>query len=235
MSATEQEIIEQETERAGRPVLRRYAPLTGVEGRTIDALIVPYGVEADVSDDGRTFYREIWAPGAFDEQLVAGHRLKVLMNYEHQRGIQNVVGKGISLRSESDGLHGSFEILTTSAGDTALELVNAEILDGISLEAYAKRSVRTSGGAVRRVKAHLDGAALCRNPAFKDARVLAVRGEEIEEEVVVDESLLPVDMEPERVERLRALGVVLPDRYQAHPEETDTPPYGGTSDDGTRH
>ena len=53
-------------------------------------------------------------------------------------------------------------------------------------------------------------------------------------DVIVDEAFLPVDMDPELVKRLRARGIELPDRYQAHPAETDTPPEGGTSEDGTR-
>ena len=62
---------------------------------------------------------------------------------------------------------------------------------------------------------------------------LAVREEDIEE-VTIDEDLLPVDMNPELVERLRAQGVVLPSRYQAHPAETDTSAEPDTSEDGTR-
>jgi HK97 family phage prohead protease len=185
-------------------------------------------VQADVSDDkGRTFYREEWAQGAFDDQVVAGHRLKVLLNFEHLSGIGNVVGKGIALRSERDGLHGSFRMANTQAGDTALELVNDGILDSVSLEAFAKKSIRTSAGVIRRVKAHLHNVALCRNPAFSGAKVLAVR-EQPEPEVILDEELLPVDMDPELVQRLRVQGVVLPDRYEAHPAETDTPAETGT-------
>jgi hypothetical protein len=75
--------------------------------------------------------------------------------------------------------------------------------------------------------------AFCREGAFKGALVLAVR---TPPEQIVDEALMPVDMDPERVERLRAQGIVLPDRYsKAHPAETDTPAEAGTSDDGTRH
>ena len=102
--------------------------------------VVPYGVEAEVSDGGPV-YREEWLPGCFDDQLVAGHRLKVLLNFEHGRGISNVVGKGVSLRSEPDGLHGSFEVLESQDGDKALTLVRGGILDGVSLEAYAKKSL----------------------------------------------------------------------------------------------
>ena len=205
------------------------ADLEPGEGRTVDARIVPYATPAEVSDGGPV-YREEWAAGAFDDQLVAGHRLRVLLNVEHEQGIGGVIGKGVSLRSEQDGLHGSFEILSGERGDTALELVRSGILDGISLEAYPKKTIRTGEGIIRRVKAHLRNVSLCRDPAYKDSVVLAVR----EQPVALDEELLPVDLDPELVERCRRLGIDLPQRYQAHPDETDTPEASGTSEIGTR-
>lgn len=232
--STQTHDIQQITERAERPVLLRTfeADFTVGDGRTVDVRVVPYDTPADVSDDGgRTVYREEWASGAFDDQLVAGHRLKVLLNFEHLSGISNVVGKGVALRSQADGLHGSFRVTQGQDGDKALELINDGILDGVSLEAYAKKSIRTAEGVVRRVKAHLRNVAICREGAFPDARVLAVREAP---EQILDEALLPVDMDPELVERLRALGVSLPDRYQAHPDETGTPDATGTPENGTR-
>ena len=183
---------------------------------------MPYGVSAEVSDGGPV-YREEWLAGCFDDQLVAGHRLKVLLNFEHGLGISNVVGKGVELRSQPDGLHGSFRVLETQDGDKALSLVRDGILDGVSLEAYAKKSIHGRDGVIRRVKAHLHNVALCRQPAFVDALVLAVR-----EEVIVDEELLLPDIDSELVDRCRELGIRLPQRLQAHPE-TDTPAQTGTS------
>lgn len=232
MSTTETTLIDDSPETAERPFLvREYAAdFTVGDGRTVDVRIVPYGVSAEVSDDrGRTFYREQWEPGCFDEQLVAGHRLKVMLNFEHLSGIGNVVGTGKALRSMPDGLHGSFGISKTQDGDKALELINDGILDSVSLEAYAKRSVRSADGVLKRVKAHLHNVALCRQGAFPDAKVLAVREGQPE---VIDEALLPVDLDPELVERCRRLGLALPQRYEAHPD-ADTPAEAGTSDEST--
>ncbi len=86
------------------------------------------------------------------------------------------------------------------------------------------------------MKAHLRGFAFTRQGAFAGAQVLAVRNDEdTEDEITVDAALMPFDMNPELVERCRRLGIALPQRYQAHPAETDTPAQAGTSDDGTRH
>ena len=50
----------------------------------------------------------------------------------------------------------------------------------------------------------------------------------------IAEELQPIDLDPELVERCRRLGIDLPQRYQAHPDETDTPAETGTSESGTR-
>ena len=139
-----------------------------------------------------------------------------------------IIGDGVALRSQPDGLHGSFEILDGGNGDTALALVNRGKLRGISLEALVKKTVPSADGVVRRVKAHLKNVALCRRGAFPDAEVLAVR-----EAPVIDEDLLVKPLDPEIVERCRRLGIELPQRYQAHPENGH-PGETGTPEDGTR-
>lgn len=228
MSSTELEL--QETERPERAVLIREfaAEFSTGDGRTVDVRVIPYGVTAEVSDGGGV-YREEWMPGAFDDQLVAANRVDVLLNFEHQMGISGLIGRGLALDSRTDGLHGSFRIFDGQDGDKALELVREGVLGGVSLEAYAKKSIRTASGVVRRVKAHLDKVALCRRPAFKDAIVLAVRAE-----TIFDEELLPVAPDPELIDRCRRLGIRIPQRYEAHPDDTDTPAETGTSEDGTR-
>ena len=96
--------VREDISEAVMPMLRRHshdrrsdgsgrAPVG--EGRTVDARIVPYNTPADVSDGGPV-YREEWADGCFDDQLVAGHRLRVLLNFEHEAGIGGVIGKGVS-------------------------------------------------------------------------------------------------------------------------------------------
>lgn len=238
MSAVEHEQIEQITEAPETGLLHRTfaASLTAGDGRTVDVRIVPYGEQIEHNDGlggvpKGVVYREEWAAGAFAHQLNAANR--VLANCEHEQGILGVVGHGLVLREAHDGLYGSFKIHETPAGETALILIREGVLSTVSMEAAPRKAVRTASGVIRRVKADLRQIAFSRFGAYKGARVLAVR-EEIAEEQMVDEALLPVDMKPELVERLRARGVVLPDRYQAHPAESDTPAEAGTSEDGTR-
>lgn len=218
---------------AERPFLVRTFEAVAIEvvGRTVDVRVVPFGEVATVADPPNfTPYQEQWMPGCFDHQLNAANRLHA--NYEHERGIGNVVGHGVAIRSEADGYHASFKIHDTPSGSTALELLRDGALPGVSLEAHPTKSTRTANGVVQRVKANLRGIAFCRQGAFAGAQVLAIRTPQHE---IIDEDLMPFDMDPELVSRLRALGADLPDRYLAQPEQSDTPADAGTSEDGTRH
>ncbi len=202
------------------------------DGRTIDLRMVPYGEPAMVND-GQGDYMEEFADTAFDGQTEHAHR--VYLNFQHEKGIRSIVGKGVTLESRADALYGSFRAFEDADGDKALMLVREGVLTSASIEFKPKKSVRTAEGVIRRLVAHLDAVALCRVGAYPGAGVLAVR-EQAEDEQILDAELLPAPIDPERVERLRAKGIVLPDRYnKAHPVDEGTPAQAGTpDDDGTR-
>jgi HK97 family phage prohead protease len=186
------------------------------DGRTIEARIVPYNTPVQVVDSPKhggtgVPYIERWLPGAFDKQTNAANRVEVFLNFEHERGIGNVVGHGISLREEADALYGTFRVHPGPDGDKALHMVNEGILTGLSVEAIPKKSVQTKEGIVERIKAHLDNVALCRGTraAYQDAQVLAVR--EAIEAPPEDEEPEPTPPDPERAnevdEVLKRVGV----------------------------
>lgn len=202
------------------------AAITPGDGRTVDLRIVPYG-ERIVHNDGLgglprgIEYVEEMAPGVFDHMIPVPH--KVLMDVEHEEGIAGIVGRGLTLASRTDGFHGSFRILKTQAGDTALELVREGVLAGASVECLFDKSIRAADGVVRRIKATLNKVALCREPAYKGAVVLGLR---THSPVIVDEELLPIPFNPELAERISALGITIPDRLLALPA-TETPAEAG--------
>ena len=212
---------------------RTFAAELAADGRTVDCRIVPYGERITHNDGlgGRPEgepYEEEWVAGAFTHQLRAANR--VTANVEHEQGIHGIVGHGLALREELDGLHGSFKIHENGGGPIALELIQAGVLDGVSLEARPKGEPRIVDGVVQRVKADLLAIAFCRFPAFATAKILALR-----EQAVFQEKFPAIEeMDAETVERCRRLGIDLPQRYQAHPDETDTPEASGTSEIGTR-
>lgn len=231
MSTVEDEMTETETpERAF--LVRTFDAEFGVaKGRTIDVRIVPYGQTATVADGFGGVargvpYQEEWMPGVFAHQLNAANR--VLANVEHEMGIRGIVGHGVELREASDGFHGSFKAHDTPDGDKALMLVNEGVFSGVSLEARPVKNVRSAKGIVQRIKANLRAIAFCRDAQYPGAQVLAVREAQIVDEI--DASLLPSELSPEIVDRCRRLGIALPQRYQAHPVESDTPVDPGTSE-----
>lgn len=224
-------IEEQENERPERAVLCREVSINAEvgDGRTLEMRVVPFdqiGIAADPPDFRE--YREQFMPGAFGNQAKAANR--VLLTFEHVQGLQGVIGHGISLREGSDGYYGAFRIHESPDGDKALTLLREKVIEHGSVEFFALRSVRTRDGVIQRVRAHLDKLTLTRRqPVYSKTAVLGLR-----EEVIVDEEFLPVDIDNETLERCRALGIKLPQRYEAHPDVTDTPQDSGTSEDGTR-
>jgi hypothetical protein len=113
-------------------------------------------------------------------------------------------------------------------------LVKEGVLGGASVESYWLKSIRSASGVVQRVKAHLEAVAICRQGAYPSAVLTGLRAEEIPDEIILDEELLPVTPDPELLARCRALGIRMPQRFQAHPDVTDTPAEAGTPEDGTR-
>jgi hypothetical protein len=166
----------------------------------------------------------------FDHQLNAANRIHA--RYGHSQAVIDVVGHGISLRQEGDGYHLSTKIHETAGGETALARLRDGALPCVSLEAVPVKSMRSVAGIVQRIRANLTGFAFCRQGAFAGAQVLAIREATIVDELAEEFRIPAID--PERVQRLRAQGIVLPSRYEAHPEGTGTPEASGTPDDGTR-
>jgi HK97 family phage prohead protease len=166
------------------------------DGRTLFTRIVPYNTPVEVSDPPFFEpYVEEWKPGVFDKQLRAANRVDVLLNFEHEKGIGGVVGRGTELKSQEDGLHGTFRLLAGGDGEKARELVHEKVLTGMSLEAVVIKSLKQNG-VVSRVEARLKNVAICRNPAFPGAEVLAVRTEDDPAEPDPD----PVEGEPNPAE-----------------------------------
>ena len=237
MSATDS-MLASAAEQERRLAVRRFDTEAVVgDGRTISFRIAPFGERA-VAADGLggvprgVPYEEELMPGLYDKQLRAANR--ILLNFEHQPGIGGVVGHGIDLERRPDGYHASFRIHENPDGDKTLNLVREGVLQGASVESYWLKSVRTAAGVVQRIKGHLEAVAICRQGAYPSAVMTGLRTVEITDEIVFDEELLPVPIDPELLDRCRALGIRMPQRYKAHPAETGTPDESGTPDDGTR-
>ena len=149
------------------PVLlrRRFAgPTVASDGELIRGKVVPYGEVAIVTDGGGDPYREMFVRGAFRNATIDPSR--VLLDFEHRTGITDVIGHAVDLVERDDGLHGTFRLLPTPAGDQAEALHRAGVLTNFSVGAVVLSPRRTVNGVVVRDRCHLDRVALCRRPAY---------------------------------------------------------------------
>ncbi len=102
---------------------------SGGDQRTLGGCCVPYSAPSTVSDDGRTSYREMFAPGCFGRQLNAARR--IALTYRHGDGIIDTIGRATQLDEEDGGLFGMFRIFDGMIGDHALTLVDEGMLPGL--------------------------------------------------------------------------------------------------------
>lgn len=193
------------------------------DGRTLEGLVIPFDVETTVADPPNFVpYKESIAPGAYRSVVNAPNR--VLLDFEHygaqhdaigsMGSIAGTLGHAVELRESLEGLYGRFRVLRGSDGDKALELAREGVLGGFSAAMRPLRSARTATGTLRRLKVHLDRVSLCRVGAYEQARVMAIRTEQI---LDAEDYAQPID--PELAVRMAALGITLPDQYKPPTDE----------------
>jgi HK97 family phage prohead protease len=165
--------------------------LERTDRRTLDGLFVPWDAPADVVDYEPTAeglvahrYREGFRSGAFDRQASSvepGVVRRIVLRDQHRDGIGKL-GHVVALRNGPDGLHGTVSILPSRVDD--LDALVEDGVSGLSAEFHPLgRPEIGTDGTVWRTKAHLIGVALEAQPAYPDARVLALRAaEEVEDE-----------------------------------------------------
>ena len=126
--------------------------------RVLRYLLLPFGSE------GRTNLGRLTAS---ESSVTIPEDLSGLtVNLEHDESA--VVGKFESVTKTTDGLEAEIRVLATRAGDDALTEAAEGVRTGISVE--LDRPLIRAGRLIAGV---LDGAAMCRTPAFPDARLLA--------------------------------------------------------------
>ncbi|NGN92650.1 hypothetical protein G5C66_07855 [Nocardioides sp. KC13] len=120
------------------------------ESRTIEGLIVPFGVNPI---DGRAV---TFAAG----DIGWSSYKSVKLNLDHDRSTS--FGFGLSLAETDAGILGKFKVADGPRGDEALALAESGVYDGLSVNLY-----RPEG----KEKFHLTHVALTAEPAFDEARV----------------------------------------------------------------
>ena len=143
--------------------------------RVIDLIAVPWDSAAEVwwRDD---VWSEVFERGAFDG--IEARAGQVRVNREHVKG--QTVGKIIEFDpAHADGLFARVKVVKGPAGDAVLDLAEDDMISAsIGYRAAKPSDVRVDKQARTRtvLNAFLDHLGMVEDPAFKGAKVLAVRG-----------------------------------------------------------
>lgn len=141
------------------------------DGHVLEGLCVPYNRVTLKAGYPRG---ERFMPGAFQSLPRAGANVRLIDN-GHNGGDRRPVGVSTGFEETADGLMGRFRFYNTPEGRGAWENVTEETYGGLSVGFYAKGQ-RTAPDGVREVfAAQLHHVALVDEPAYAEAKVLAVR------------------------------------------------------------
>lgn len=151
--------------------------------RTIELVVTPYETDAYVPwDDGRMVF-ESFERGAFEGIERRANRIRV--NRDHN--LERTVGRALALHpSRAEGLVAEIRIAKTELGEETLALAADDCLDASAAYRPMPGGERWEGRTRCRVtKAYLGHIALTPDPAYAEAKVLAVRhqgepGEELQ-------------------------------------------------------
>jgi HK97 family phage prohead protease len=156
------------------PIELRSATISDVRfpERVVELLAVPYNQWADVEYQGRLIH-ESFAPGAFGNIQNRTDRIAVLGEHDPSR----VLGRVKRLAPDDPaGLRSELLIRRGDAGDQVLDDAADGMLDGsVGFGALPEHTAWDGNNRRRITKAFLDHIALVFNPAYKGAKVLAVR------------------------------------------------------------
>ncbi|MEV8265959.1 hypothetical protein AB0P00_17615 [Microbacterium sp. NPDC077057] len=153
--------------------------LASEDDRTVSGLLVPFGEKC------RSNLGEFTVEA--DALTLPRHPSGAVFTDEHDR----VVGEGVLLAQENDGIHATFRIDETPEGDAALAAVRSGKRRHLSVE--AAHMVIQAGKAI---SGRLFGGSLVERPAFPSAVLLAAEGDEIQAE----EKTEPIETTDERIE-----------------------------------
>lgn len=161
--------------------ITRQSPAANVgPANQLDVILVPWGAEAEVTDDGRTTYRERWEAGSL---IADGDAVPVYGTHVHTpRGLERgpLVGVARDITATAEGLRATIH-LATDEGRRIHELAALGVRAAVSIEAEATDDIPDASGVVVRTAerpAVLTGVATIlppQTPAYPGALVTAVR------------------------------------------------------------
>jgi HK97 family phage prohead protease len=146
----------------------------GGDGRVVEGVLLPWGVEARVLDRGRLVV-ETFERGA----LAGADPARIPLTATHPRDNQQLpIGVTVELEERQDAAWGAWRVSKTLIGDEVLELARDGVPLGLSvgfLEVPGGNRWSLDRRRVTRTRAQLDHVAVVRVPAYAGAGVVGVR------------------------------------------------------------
>jgi len=142
------------------------------DGNTLDGLCVPYSrttLKAGVPKGER------FLPGAFADLTETRGAAKIRLTDSHDESGRRPIGVATEFRETDAGLWGRFRFYNTPEGRGGRENVLEDTYGGLSVGFLPIAERRGEDGAREILRARLFHVSLVDEPAYEDARVLAVR------------------------------------------------------------
>jgi HK97 family phage prohead protease len=162
-------------------IIQRSLATIGLEpvgdGWTLYGRAVPYDVDQEVSDDGKTRYLERFAPGSFASDVTRGGRWVNLMAGHFGDEGERYLGRCVQIQEHREGLDLAFRL---DRSNPLAEEARAGELTGWSVSARVYRTRRvTQGGRTVQVReaCGLSHVAATAHPQYAGAGVLLARSE----------------------------------------------------------
>ena len=142
------------------------------DGNTLDGLCVPYGKTTLKAGYPKG---ERFVAGAFADLTETRGSAKIRLTDSHDETGRRPIGVGVEFRDEAEGLFGRFRFYNTPEGRGGRENVLEDTYGGLSV-GFLPIAERTGDDGAREIlRARLVHVSLVDEPAYSEARVLAVR------------------------------------------------------------
>lgn len=141
------------------------------DGNTLDGLCVPYGETTLKAGYPKG---ERFLAGAFAD-LISSGVAKIRLTDSHDESGRRPIGVATEFRDEAAGLWGRFRFYNTPEGRGGRENVVENTYGGLSVGFLPLQERTGDDGAREILRARLFHVSLVDEPAYSDARVLAVR------------------------------------------------------------
>jgi HK97 family phage prohead protease len=189
-------------------IIQREIPVDALEGVgdgwTVYGRAVPYDVDQDVTDDGRTHYLERFAPGSFSRDAGKGGRwVNLMLGHSGDEG-DRYLGRCVEIQDRQDGLYTAFRLDRTHPQAEAARA--GELTKwSVSAHVYRTRVVPLANGQTVQVRevCGLSHVAATASPQYQGAGVLVAR----DHQVILSDPTPLRDAARARVDALRALGL----------------------------